>query len=49
MMQRAGAHSTELLRGPDQGMLLPQRGKEGTTQFAKEALADQSRAEDGVA
>ena len=33
----------------NEGMLLPQRGKEGTTQMAKEALADQSRAEDWVA
>ena len=27
-----------------EGMLLPQRGKEGATQIAKEALADETRA-----
>ena len=30
----------------NEGMLLPQRGKGGTTQIAEEALADESRAED---
>ena len=33
----------------NEGMLLAQQGKAGTTQIAKEALADQSRAEDWVA
>ena len=31
------------------GMLLPQRGKEGTAQIAREVLVDQSWAEDWVA
>ena len=41
---RAPERTRHLPRG--EGTLLPQRGKEGATPIAKEALADQSRAED---